>query len=96
MDDGEGQRNEIERILEGLTIAFGDLPVPPEDQIVHDNSSFHLECNDIRAKLRNRHWRDLSIENLEGEADSLAFLTNEAFRFFLPAFIRASLSLWTA
>lgn len=91
MEDTERQGKEIEEILKDLDIAFGGLSIPPDGQIVYDNSGYHLECNQIRAKFRNRHWKDISIRDLEGEADSLAFLTNEAFRFFLPAFIQVAL-----
>jgi len=85
------EKEDIAALLGELEAAFGDLPVPPDDQIVYDNSGDHLECNQIRAKLRGRHWRDLSSDDLAGEADSLGFLTPEAFRFFLPASITVSL-----
>lgn len=81
---------EIAALFTELDAAFGDLPIPGEDRIVYDNSGYHLECNQVRAKFRNRHWRDLTVEDLQGEADSLAFFTLEAFRFFLPAFIRVA------
>jgi Family of unknown function (DUF6714) len=78
--------------LEGeLERAFGHLPLPKSDGIVYDNSGEHLECNQVRAKYSGRHWRDLSIEDIIEEPDALAFFTDEAFRFYLPAFIRASL-----
>lgn len=83
--------DEITQILAVLDSAFGELKAPSDDEIVYDNSGYHLECNEIRAKFRRRHWRDLHAQDLEGEGDALYFFTTEAFRFFLPAFIRASL-----
>jgi hypothetical protein len=81
----------IRQLLQDLDEAFGDLPIPPEDEIVYDNSGYHLECNQIRLKFRGRHWRDLPVGVLSGEADSIVFFTPEAFRFYLPAFIRSCL-----
>lgn len=83
--------NELEKVLKQLEDSFADVPMPPEERIVSDASTFDIERSQIRAKFRQRHWRDLSIEDLEGEADALSFFTLEAFRFFLPAFIRVSL-----
>jgi hypothetical protein len=85
------EEDDIVEVLALLDAAFGDLEVPPDDRIVYDNSGHHLECIETRAKFRRRHWRNLSNEDLAGEADSLCFLTPEAFRFYLPAFIRAAL-----
>jgi hypothetical protein len=83
--------DEISALMEGLEAAFGGLPVPADDRLVLDDSGNHLECNQVKALFRGRHWRDLSPEDLEGEADSLSFLAPEGFRFFLPAFVRVSL-----
>ena len=83
--------DEIRALMEHLEAAFGGLPVPADDRLVLDDSGYHLECNQVKAMLRGRHWRDLSPEDLEGEADSLSFLAPEGFRFFLPAFVRVSL-----
>lgn len=84
-------QEEIAALERQLEEAFGDLPVPAEDELVYDNSGDHFECNQISARFRGRHWRDLTIEDVTEEPDALAFLTTEAFRFFLPAFIRVSL-----
>lgn len=81
---------ETRSLLEGLEAAFGGLPIPADEHLVLDNSGYHLECNQVKAKFRGRHWRDLSLADLEGEADSLAFFTPEGFRFFLPAYVRIS------
>ncbi|PYQ65480.1 MAG: hypothetical protein DMF53_05465 [Acidobacteria bacterium] len=77
-------------LLERLEAAFGDLPVPDDEHLVPDSSGYDLERNQVQAKFRGRHWRSLSPADLAGEADSLALFTPEAFRFFLPAYVRAS------
>lgn len=82
--------DQVAALLERLEAAFGELPMPEDDHLVFDDSGYHLECNQVKAKFRGRHWRSLSPTDLQGEADSLAFFTPEAFRFFLPAYVRAS------
>jgi len=85
--EGHGEATALVRAIEA---AFGNLSVPGDDNLVLNDSGSHLECNQVKAKFRGRHWRSLSLSDLTGEADSLAFFTPEAFRFFLPAFVRAS------
>jgi hypothetical protein len=82
--------DQVATLLERLETAFGELPMPEDDHLVLDDSGYHLECNQVKAKFRGRHWRSLSPADLQGEADSLAFFTPEAFRFFLPAYVRVS------
>jgi hypothetical protein len=83
--------DKVMTLLEGLDAAFGGLPVPDDENLVLDNSGYDLECNQIKAQFRQRQWRSLSPVDLEGKADSLALFTPEAFRFFLPAYVRATL-----
>jgi uncharacterized protein DUF6714 len=91
MPDKNQEESEIALLIRQIDEAFGNLVVPPEDRLVYDNSGYHLECNEIRSKFRGRHWQDLSVGDLLQEPDALSFFTNEAFRYFLPAFIKASL-----
>jgi len=78
-------------LLLKLDQAFEGLPIPAEADIVPKASRENLEYEQIRAKFKNRHWHDLSTDDLRNEADSLTLLSPEGFRFFLPAFIRATL-----
>lgn len=82
---------DVPALLNEIDFAFGHLPIPGDDHLVLDNSGYHLECNQVKEKFRGRHWRSLSLKDLEFEADSLAFFTPEAFRFFLPAYMKVSL-----
>jgi hypothetical protein len=83
--------DELSVLLRQLDEAFGHLPIPPAGRLVSGNCACDLEAQEIMVKFRGRHWRDLNSADLFGEADSLSFFTPEAFRFFLPAFIRVSL-----
>jgi hypothetical protein len=84
------QTEEISHLLEEFEAAFGDLPMPSSDRIVIDNSD--AECQQVRKKFQNRHWRDLTIDDLAYDSDALFFFTPEAFRFYLPAFLSVSLT----
>jgi methyltransferase-like protein len=46
-----------------------------------------LECVDIQQAFVGKHWSELSQETLIKENSALSFLTNEAFRFYLPAYL---------
>ena len=85
-----GPEAEARLLIARLEQAFEGPAAPASDRVVYDNSGAHLECAQIRAKFAGRHWRELGIDDLEGEADALAFFTPEAFDFYLPAFIRAA------
>lgn len=81
--DAENLRLEIEA-------AFADTKYPGDDRLVYDNSGYHLECNEIAAAFRGKDWRELSVEMLRYHAQSLAFMTPEAYRFYLPAYLIAA------
>lgn len=82
---------DIETLLEEIEAAFGDLSIPAEGDVVYDNSGYHLECNQVREKFRGRHWRDLTTEFLNEDPQALFFFSPVGFRFFVPAFVRASI-----
>jgi hypothetical protein len=46
-----------------------------------------LECVEIQQAFAGKHWSELSQETLIRENYALAFLTPEAFRFYLPAYL---------
>lgn len=85
------KEEELSVLLCQLDEAFGHLPIPSAGRLIRDDCLYGLEASEIHEKFRGRHWRDLNVGDLLGEADSLAYFTPEAFRFFLPAFIRISL-----
>lgn len=82
---------DIERLVEEIEAAFGDLPLPAEEDLVYDNSGYHLECNQVRETFRGRHWRELTTEFLRADCQAIFFFSPVGFRFFVPAFVRASI-----
>lgn len=73
-----------------IEAAFAEVPYPGDDNIaLHENC---LECDDLRAYLRGKSWRDLKFPELRSFHESLPLLTPVAFRYFLPGYMLASLS----
>ena len=68
--------------------AFAAASRPRPDQLV---TSRQPDAEEVRRDFGKVHWRDLSEEVLMHHRASLVFLTPEAFRFYLPAYLRASL-----
>jgi len=68
--------------------AFRDVPYPGDDHLT-DGSS--MEALDVADFLRGRDWRDLRLDELVTNHASLFFMTPEAVRFYLPAYLTATL-----
>jgi hypothetical protein len=81
----------VEKLLQNIDEAFSSVPTPTSDNLVYDNSEYNLECKRIKEKFNGTHWRDLSIADLQGQSAALSFFSPDAFRFFLPAFLRVSI-----
>lgn len=85
------EEEDLSILLRQLDEGFRDLPIPPAERLIRGDSIYSLEASETHEKFCGRHWRDLSFADLRGESAALSFFTPEAFRFFLPAFIRISL-----
>jgi Uma2 family endonuclease len=73
------------KAVEQIETAFVETPYPGDENISTDRDEI-----DERI-LRSKHWRDLSLETIYKVRNGLSFLTPEAYRFYLPAFMRATL-----
>lgn len=73
--------------LEKLTSSFQRLSYPGDLNLVYDNTGNHLECLEIQQAFVAKHWSELTLETLVRENSALSFLTPEAFRFYLPAYL---------
>jgi len=71
-----------------LEAAFPLEPRPPDKNIVYDASGEHDECMQVLADYAGRLWTDVPTDILGFNADALHFMTDEAFLYYLPAFIR--------
>ena len=62
---------------------------PPHGRI---NASVDDESAEDTEAFRRRDWRDLNVDVLEKHQAALFWFTPEAFHFYLPAFLRASVN----
>jgi hypothetical protein len=64
----------------------------PTESIVYDNSGNHLECNEVQSDLGGAAWNEVSFDVLRRNESSLAFLTDDGFRYLLPAYLLAGVN----
>ena len=76
-----------------INAAFANTRYPGDDNIGYDKTGEHLECKQVADHFRGTIWQavDLAFLRKYGErADvsvALTFLSPEAFRYYLPAFL---------
>ncbi|MEP7285703.1 MAG: DUF6714 family protein [Chloroflexota bacterium] len=80
------------KLLQDIEDAFSNLAYPGDDNIVYDNHDADPDVIDTRTDFRGKHWKELSIDIINDHRDDLSYLTSEAFCFYLPAFLIASIS----
>ncbi len=79
-------------LLTRLQAAFARVPHPGDDALT---TSAGDEADALRADFRGRtDWRALDASFLDraGQGTALAFFTDEALRFYLPAYLAADLA----
>jgi hypothetical protein len=67
--------------------AFRDVPYPGDSCLTEGASS---EAVDIADFLKGRRWQDLRLDELVRNHESVFFMTPEAIRYYLPAFLVVS------
>jgi hypothetical protein len=83
------ERHEVERAIEN---AFASLDAPPRESIGYDSTGYDLESNAVRDFFWGKTWSQVTLIGLRrdypGDASAcLGFMTNEAFRYYLPAYL---------
>jgi uncharacterized protein DUF6714 len=71
--------------------AFASTPRPLDGDLVPTDPGEDSECDEIAANFQGKTWREVSTETIQRHTDSLPLLTPSAFRYFLPAYMLASL-----
>ncbi len=72
--------------------AFADVPYPGDDNIVLDNRPSSLEAHEIRGLLLGQLPSEMTFDVLQKcGASALSFMTDSAYRFFLPCFMAFSI-----
>ena len=81
----------MERLEARITQVFGGVPRPANEELLHP------ECRDPTAIVPFEawtSWQEIPLEVLCRHYDGMSFFSPAAFRFFLPAFLRATLELY--
>jgi hypothetical protein len=73
-----------------IETAFADVKHPGLDNMVL--SPQYDESQEIRRNFGKQHWRDLPFRMMFYHREAFARLTPAAYVFYLPAYMRASLS----
>jgi hypothetical protein len=89
-DDEEDEYDvRVREIVRDIEVAFADAPYPGDDNI--NLSERFGAAEDMIRCFKGRHWTEISPEELSSERFAIFYFTPEAFRFFLPAYMRANL-----
>jgi len=80
-------KTEIKKMIQE---AFSGVEYPGDNDLVDDVKG-DIERAEIRKDFVGKHWRDIPNEMFDRRFDSLPFLTIQAYRFYLPAYVFYSL-----
>jgi len=78
---------EYDELMQQIKSAFADAPVPTEDNIICHGCE---ECFALRDAVRGHTPDELSDSWIEQSFDQLPFLSDNAKRFYFPAFFRVA------
>ena len=70
--------------MQQIRAAFADAPRPADDALVSHECD---ECNALREDLRGRTADELSDAWVEHRFDQLPFMSDDAKRYYLPAYL---------
>jgi len=85
VESGQGMRPED--LADQIEKAFGPEQYPGDNRLAKGSS---MEATEVSTFLRGRRWQDLSVEELTRNHESLFFMTADAVRYYIPAFLIAS------
>ncbi len=83
--------NKHQMLAQKIRKAFGNLEYPGDENIVYDNSSDYDELVETAQSFRGIHWTEASLETLKTNFERIPFFSDEATRFYLPAYMIATL-----
>lgn len=72
-------------LREQIEEAFRDSVYPGHSNIVYDLR--YADCREVAEAFKAKHWKDVPLEVLLHYHESLSFFSDEAFRFYLPAYL---------
>ncbi len=72
------------QLASALRTHFPAAPTPPADELVTDTSG---EAVEIKKAFLRQIWTDVPKETLAYHHSAIAYFTDRAFRYYLPAFL---------
>ena len=78
---------EYDELMQQIKSAFADAPAPSEDNIVRHECE---ECFALRDDVRGHTPDELSDSWVEQSFDQLPFFSDDAKRYYFPAFLRVA------
>lgn len=90
-----------EAVLDAIDAAFGTAPYPGDDRIAGRFPSCPDEYAYVATYFKGKHWREITLKGLReeypGPPDAcLSFMSSEAFRFYLPAYMWIAVEAYEA
>ena len=78
---------DYDELMQRIRAAFDDAPPPTDDNVVcHDCE----ECRSLVSDVRGHTPEELTDSWVEQSFDQLPFFSDDAKRYYLPAFLRVS------
>lgn len=74
-------------LIEEITAAFQQEPYPGDENIVYDNTGTHSECEETREAFKGHRWQQVPDEVLSPENSGLSCMSEQGFKYYLPAFM---------
>lgn len=83
---------DTDRLINEIKAAFADRKYPGDDHIVRGwDTPISSDESDIFRLFGGRHWSEVPHQELLKKEEALSFFEPEAFCFYLPAFLIATL-----
>lgn len=94
MDDDVTKQADMSDLIRKIHIAFPPNEYPGDEQIIPIRSPMDLEAIELLGAFKGKRWTDLTTETLLFNHDALSYFTPAGFRYYLPAFMLASITDW--
>lgn len=85
--------SKTEKLARKIRDVFSSNEYPGDDKLVAGDDP---ECLEIRAAFKGKRWEEVPLPVLDYHYSSLSFFSPEAYRYYLPAFLLASVLSYRA
>jgi hypothetical protein len=88
----EGQKRQQE-LVQKIEAAFEKTRHPGDENIanIYHSVTYCEECAELTKSFRGKEWKFVTLETLVHHRDSLPLFKPEAFRYYLPAYMIATI-----